>query len=273
MATKKHIPPITAVKQEAIMHARRIIIIPLVIIVAALLSGCTQGNIRIHGTGSNQGTDGIQGVGDMVSRDFQTGDFEIISINVPFVVIWNESPQTSVTVEMQENLFGQLLINVRDGILLVESLEPFDVSSPNIPRIYITSQNLIELSSDIAIFTEGWDTVKADIFAIDLTGAAVIDIPLDVDTLLVYVDEAGASLTFSGNADYASYVVEGGVTISAFDLQTADTRVEFTGAGSIEVNASNTLDVSIVGAGTVRHKGNPTVTQSITGLGSVTSAD
>ena len=241
------------------MRRKFVIIISLAMILAVLLSGCTGRSVR--------------GTGDMVSRVFETEPFTAVNLDVPFVVIWQEGSQTSVTVEMQENLFEHLQISVQGGTLLAESRRSFEVSAPNIPRIYITSPQLVGLSSDVAIVTEGWDTVNAETFAMNLSGGAVVDITLNVNALEINVDEGGAYLTLNGRANNTNIAVTGGVNISALDLQTADTRIQLTGGGVIDIAVSDTLDVTITGAGFIRYSGNPTVTRSITGFGSVSSVD
>jgi len=241
------------------MRRKFVIIISLAMILAVLLSGCTGRSVR--------------GIGDMVSRTFETQNFTAINLAVPFVVIWQESPQTSVTVEMQENLFEHLQVSVRNGTLLAESRRQFEVSSPNIPRIYITSPQLVGLSSDVAIVTEGWDTINTETFTMNLSGGAVVDIALDVNALEINIDEGGAYLTLNGHADSTNIVVTGGANISALDLQTADTRIHLTGGGTIDIAVSDTLDVAITGAGFIRYRGNPAVTRNITGFGSISSVD
>jgi len=238
---------------------KRLIIISLVLVVMVLLSGCTGRTIR--------------GTGDMVSRTFQFDNFSALNLNVPFIVIWQEGQQTSVAVEMQENLFEHLQVFVQGGALFIESRRQFEVNPPNIPRIYITSPQLVELSSNAAISTEGWDMVSTEKFAMNLSGGAIVNVPLNVNLLEINIDDGGAYLTLTGSANNTNIVIEGGVNISALDLQTANSRIELTGGGIIDIAVSDTLDVTINGAGFIRYRGNPIVNRNITGFGTVSSID
>ena len=247
---------------EILSHGKKkyvgLLITALILLVVSL-SGC--------------GGRSVGGGGDMVSRAFQVNSFSELNISIPSTIIWQESQQDSVNIEMQENLFEHLQLSVRGNSLTVTSSRPFETTGPNVPRIYITSPQITSLSSDNAITTEGWDKVNAPSFSLNISGGALIDIPLDVSFLEVVVDDGGASITLIGNADNTSIVVNGGVTISALDLQTADTSINLTGGGVIGIAVSNSLDVDIEGAGIISYRGNPTVTRNITGFGSVSRVE
>ncbi|MCL2216523.1 MAG: DUF2807 domain-containing protein [Defluviitaleaceae bacterium] len=242
------------------MSKKNLTCILLIFVMAVTLVGCSAQSIR--------------GIGSMVSQSFQVGDFTTININVPFIVIWQEQEQTSVTVEIQENLLEHLQISAQGNTLLVESGRPFEASSPNTPRMYITSPQIVGLSSTVAIATEKWDIVNSETFVMNLSGGAVVNIPLDVNYLEINIDEGGAYLTLNGNANTTDiFVTNGGISVSALALQTKDTRIDLTGGGVIDIAVANTLDITINGAGIIQYRGNPIITRNVIGVGSVSRID
>ena len=61
--------------------------------------------------------------------------------------------------------------------------------------------------------------------------------------------------------------------VTAFPLAARQVVANVTGAGDIEVNASEKLDADIAGAGSIRYKGHPAITQSIAGAGEIAEAN
>jgi len=241
---------------------RKIFTLNLLLVGALLLGAC---NVTIGGNP-------IQGRGEMVSHTFQVEDFTAIDIGGNYNVVWRQSQTQTLTIEMQENLFEHLQVSVANGVLLVDSRRTFNTGLGNTPRIYIHTPALDAVSFSGAANATDWDTIRAQNFSIDVSGAANISIALEVEQL--DIDVAGAAdIELSGSAGTANLISSGAGSISAFSLQTASANIDLSGVGSTDISVSDTLDVDISGAGQVRYRGNPTVTQDVSGLGRVSRAD
>lgn len=76
-------------------------------------------------------------------------------------------------------------------------------------------------------------------------------------------------LQCEGLADKVHFAVAGTCNIKAAKLQSKSTSINLSGSGSVEIQASEKLDVKIAGSGTVRYVGEPAITQSIAGVGKI----
>ena len=243
------------------MKKKTFAFVGLALALIMLLGGCV----------ASFSTGGVKGTGDIVSRNFETKDFSAIDIRMPFTVTWKEGQQTTVTVQMHENLFEYLKISVKNNTLIADASKSFNILGSK-PQLHITTPSLTALTSDAIIEVTDCDTVKAESFLIKLDGASSIDMNLEVESLDVS-SSGGAKLKLSGNANTANIDTEGAVDFSAFDLQTADTRIKMQGAGKLDIAVSTTLDVKLEGVCKVSYKGNPVVTKKIEGLATVSNAD
>ncbi|MFK7920746.1 MAG: head GIN domain-containing protein [Bacteroidia bacterium] len=135
-------------------------------------------------------------------------------------------------------------------------------------HLYITSPTFesIHVSGGVELETE--NTIESDVLAINVSGAADLDLNLAVDDLRVGLSGA-ANAELEGSAESASYSVSGAGHIDADDLKSSSVKIDLSGAAAADVYATESLDVKISGAGSVSYKGDPEVRKSISGLGSV----
>ena len=84
---------------------KKLILLAILLTGTMLLGGCVVG--------------GHAASGPMVSRSFDVGDFDSISIGGSREIIFRQSESSSVTIEMQESLFDILEVYVSGGTLHV----------------------------------------------------------------------------------------------------------------------------------------------------------
>ncbi len=90
-----------------------------------------------------------------------------------------------------------------------------------------------------------------------------------------YFQSTGASkVRLDGAVDDLLADMTGASELDAENLRTKTSEVSTTGAADADVNASDSLKVSITGAGKVTYSGNPpTIEKHITGAGSIKHRD
>jgi hypothetical protein len=113
----------------------------------------------------------------------------------------------------------------------------------------------------------------SDRFELEVPGASLIDMDLEVTDLEIMLAGAGA-VTLKGRAEHQSISLNGVGNLSAFELESRSSKVTVSGMGSVEVNVKENLDARVNGVGSIRYKGNPTnVTDRVSGLGTIDIAD
>jgi len=250
---------------------RKIGIFALLIVAAmVLLGGCA--NVDAGGGGNI-----VQGTGPMVSRSFQVDDFAELEVGggSSFTVIFRQSDNISVTIEMQENLFDFHEVSVRHGSLSVaRATRDRIVYYYYRPRVYINAPFLTAINVNGALHAEDWDAIATQNFSIVSNGFVAISAPLEVDTL--ELDLSGASeLEFWGDAHTVIITKNGAGSIIAGGLQTTEAEINLNGAGEVIIAVSDNLDATLEGVGNIRYIGNPIVTQNIgrTAIGSISRVD
>jgi len=215
----------------------------------------------------------IQGTGAMVSRAITVDDFNAIDISGGYVVIYRQSQTSSLTIEMQENLFEHIDVEVRGDTLHIGSgIRSISTTRANTPRIYIYAPYLGSASFSGAVDATDWDAISADSFSLVSSGAGNFGLALEVESLDIRAS-GSANIELSGNASNASITVSGSSDINAGALQTRDAEIRISGSGDAIIAASDSLDVNVSGSGRVRYIGDPDITQSVSGSGSVRRAD
>ena len=222
--------------------------------------------------GGCSGGSSVEGRGEMVSRDFNVTNFNAINFSGPYNVTWQQGPAISVTAVMQENLFNYFNVLVSNSVLRADFSRSITVRGNNTPRIYITAPYLESAHFHGATNATDWDTIYAEAFYLNTSGAGNITLNLEVDNLILFASGT-SDITISGNANVTDVVVMGTGSISAENLQIRDARVNISGVGNADINVSDYLDVTLSGVGNIRYRGDPTVTQNVSGLGSVRRMD
>jgi len=240
----------------------------VLLLTLVLSTGCV---ITTFG-GGGFGANAVQGSGPMVSRDFNIPDFTGLNISGGYTVVYRHANTASVIVSMQENLFDYLNVDVRNGVLHIDSDRNFRTSSGNTPRLYVYAPMIDSVTVAGAITASDWDTINAPSFYMNVGGAVTATIDMNVEELDITVAGA-ATLYLSGTATEATVSIAGASNLNGEGLQTRNAVISVAGTGNAELAVSDNLNVSISGVGNVWYIGSPNVTQTVAGMGRVRSRD
>jgi len=241
---------------------RKIIAVAMLIFSAMMLLG---GCINMSGRRV------VYGTGAMVSRSLSGGNFTELEIGggASFTVVFKQSDDISVHVEMQKNLFDLHKMSISRGALSITRTNNNTIIYGDYrPRVYISAPYLTAINVGGALHTEDWDAIRTPSFSITSNGFVGMAAPLEVDTLQLHLSGA-SEIEFWGDAQNVVITKNGAGSILARGLQTKDAVITLNGAGDIEIAVSDTLDATLAGVGNIRYIGNPTVTQNRSGLGSI----
>lgn len=209
----------------------------------------------------------IDGNGNVVNEKRTVSSFSKIDISGGFEVLLNQGNSEKVELEVDENLIELIETKVKGNTLYISSEEP--IGNAESLKIYITVVDVEDIDASGAIELKNKGTYKSDNLEIDISGAADIDLNLEVENLVM--DMSGASeTTLTGAADNLEIEISGAGDLDAKKMKTKTTEIDISGAGSAIVNVKKKLKVEVSGAGSVQYKGNPKVDESISGAGSVT---
>lgn len=110
--------------------------------------------------------------------------------------------------------------------------------------------------------------IKQPSLFVYLSGAAEMEAKLDVEDLTVDA-QGDCEFELYGSAVKASYTLQGICEGESDELKSNEIKCILQGSCSLEVYATELLNVQIDGMGEVEYKGNPSITKQIRGIGSI----
>jgi len=190
--------------------------------------------------------DSVRGTGMNVNEQRDLPEFTELSVNGTLSAeVTIGSPQ-SVTVSGDSNIVPLIRTEVRSGRLVVEPRNRFRSDPP--VRVVITVAQL------------GWAGA---------TGALSITVT-GLRTESFTVRASGAStIRAAGSADRLDAEASGASRLRLEDVNARDARVDASGASSIDLQVSSTLEGDASGASSIRYGGSPQVNVKSSGASSV----
>jgi len=193
-------------------------------------------------------------------------DFHSLDITIACELYVRQGDEESMRIEADKNILDRLEIEVRDSTLYLETRHDRDFDDWDV-EVYLTVKSLksIDIGGAVKLRTNG--TLKGDKLELDISGAADLEMRIEVDKLLA--DFGGAvNAELEGRARYVVMDMSGASKVEADELMTDAFYLEFSGFGKAEVYAEKVLKVDMSGMGVVRYGGNPKkVKTSSSGLG------
>jgi len=202
---------------------KRTITIVLVVLVA-LLAGCTQGSI----TGS----------GNVVTREEAFTGFDKLDVSHGFKVDVRQAEDFSVVIRVDDKVEKYLDV-VKKGSTLQISLNWNLIAIRTTLEAEITMPELagLELSGGTHCTVTGFESTKA----------------LDLDM------SGGSDATLTGSAGDVTIDASGGSEADLSGFSVVDANVEASGGSQVTVNASGRLDADASGGSKVYYLGSPTL--------------
>lgn len=190
---------------------------------------------------------GIAGSGHRKTEKREVKAFNAIDTSGAYDINVTCQKAASFEIEADDNILPLIKTEVRDGTLFVSNDQEFHSSQS--PSLRVMLPDLAKLTNSGAGTVSIVDA-NSNQLDLNLTGAASID-----------AGGKAKSLTISST---------GAGKIHAGNLHAEKARVSVSGAASVDVYATEQLDVDISGVGNVSYGGNPkVVNKNVSGIGRV----
>ena len=217
---------------------KRKFVVLLLVACGLVLSGCK----------FNRGIAG-SGVRKTEKRDLKS--FKAIDTTGAYEIDATCQKPASFEIEADDNILPLIKTEVRDGILFVSNDQAYHSSKPTMLRITLPDLN--------SVASHGAGEIK-------IADARSNDLKIE--------STGAASVVASGTSTSVTISSSGAGKIDTSNLHAEKARVDVNGASSIDVYASEQLDVSVSGVGNVSYSGNPkVVNKHVSGIGSVSPKD
>jgi hypothetical protein len=204
-----------------------------IILISALVTGCTKDNLK--------------GEGAIITESRELNNFTMVEISGERYAEIIPATRARVEITGYENLVQAYEAKVKNGRLSFEYPDHCKVRQDNIKlKIYTPSIAKISMSGHTEVKVA--DGFSGQQFDAQLSGNSHLT-------------------TGTGNFETSGFFTSGNAKVYAANITSNKAQVDVSGNGYIEVKAKDQLSIRISGNGEVHYWGNPVVSSSISGNG------
>ena len=183
-------------------------------------------------------------------------------------------------INLSQSLDQQIVVNtydfslvqteVREGVLYINV--PTNPYTPMILDISVPTLSSIRAVGAASIDLEPQSIFTTDTLTLDLSGAAEVD--MDLQVAVLNIDAKGAaSVELTGTANSATITLAGAGEIDAEDFLVQTMHINCAGASEADIHVVRELWAQAAGASKISYMGNPTIKQNMAVGGSVIKRD
>ncbi len=214
-----------------------------------------------------------KGSGKVISKAHTVSFFDAIDLSGAYNVALSKGSTPGISIETDDNLHELIQVETRDGVLSITSYRESVLRPSRMDLFIVYTDDIKKITVNGACKLTSSEILISDQLYFNLSGAS--DLHLEVETKSLFTKVSGAgNIHLYGTASSHRIELAGASNLNAKDLLTRNTQISLSGAGSADVNASETLDASLSGVGKIRYHGDPKEKHiNKSGLGSIRSAN
>ena len=188
----------------------------------------------------------VAGSGKRVTETRNIGSFTAISTEGAFWIEVTCQKGPSLEIEGDDNVLQFVTAEIGNNVLRLKSTKSYSTKEPITVRISVPNLEALSVSGAGKIDIKGMNNES---FEIDASGAP--EIVVAGTTKVINIDSSGAA------------------DIDTHNLRASRAVVESKGAGKIDLDVADQLDVTVNGPASVVYRGDPVVNKTINGPGRV----
>jgi hypothetical protein len=196
----------------------------------------------------------VEGNGNVTTQKRAINEsFQSVSIGHGLELIIEQSSQTSVTVEADENLLKHIKTEVRDGELVISS----DANISSTTAKIIVSMPVIEgIESTSGSTVKGKNIIKSDNLELSSSSGSTMEVNVDVKSLSCDASSSG-DIKVSGKAEKLETDVSSGSNIDAKDLVARIITSDASSGATSTVNPTESLTAEASSGGEINYVNTP----------------
>ncbi len=189
-----------------------------------------------------------------ISRSIE--NFEKLAVSGSFEVHAEQGNTPSVRLELSGNIDADMIVTEVRGNTLHISYERWVNNVRGKAKIYVTFNQLTDITNSGAsnIFVKS--TLKTDRFSVTCSGSGKVEVDIDARDVKTVISGSG-SISMGGKAESQSVTISGSGSMNALEMASKSADIRLSGSGRAQVQVSDELTVSASGSGNVKYRGNP----------------
>jgi hypothetical protein len=198
--------------------------------------------------------DQVNGDGNVVTETRNVGDFDQVRGTNGLDVFLTEGTENKVMIEADENLQPIIETEVRDGKLIITTLE--NIGRSKAKKVHITYTNLTAIEASSGADVEGRSVVKSQ--SLSLSASSGSDLKVEIFSQDVTAQtSSGADITVSGKAANLYAQASSGSDLNAKNLLVATCEAKASSGADITVHVKERLATEASSGGDINYYGNP----------------
>lgn len=193
------------------------------------------------------------------NKTFPIQSFTSVEVNIVGNVIYNQSNNTSVRAEGNEELVNRLLVKEKNGKLEIDLQEKLNKKKKKKLTVYISSPTIEMIEMDGVGNFEMEGNVKTPNLEIDFEGVGNFK-AMALESKAIEVEYEGVgNITLGGTTDFLDLTFTGVGSAKTQDLKAKKAIIKSDGVGNVKCYASESIDVENNSVGSVSYYGNPKI--------------
>ncbi|RWX02506.1 head GIN domain-containing protein [Flavobacterium cerinum] len=197
---------------------------------------------------------GIKGSGNVTTENRTvTGDFTTVNVDDGMEVIIEQGPQSSITVEADDNLQKHIKTEVKNGELYISSDQNI---SNGAKRITVRLTDIKSISCDGGSSIKSSGLLKGNSIDLSSDGGSSVEVRVEAKNLNCD-SSGGSSLAIVGMAHNIEADASSGSSIEANKLTAHNVKADASSGSSITVNPIDKLTADASSGSTIYYVGTP----------------
>jgi len=206
--------------------------------------------------------------GKLIREKKDLDPFTSISISGNANLFIKTGTQEQLNIETDPQYISQVKAEVQDGRLSLEPNNDNEIPSSAPINYYLTVNHIdrIEITGGSTVSSK--DTLSGEQFLLEINGNGKADLKLKVNKLDTTIAGA-AQIKLQGSVTEQFITVNGMCMFDGRKLNSKNATVVLNGSSTINLHATQVLDIKIAGNGKVQYSGHPQISQEIRGGGEI----
>lgn len=213
----------------------------------------------------------VDGSGNVVTKNRNISEsFTSVSASNGLEVILEQSTNSQVKVEADDNLQEHIITEVKEGELKIYS--DVNIRNSKAKKVYVQMAKLNSLETSSGAFVTSSNVMESTSMDISASSGSEIDLKINAST--VNCDSSsGSEIKLGGKADKLETESSSGSSIDATDLAVKSAVADSSSGSSININATETITAEASSGSSVNYVSKPATLNKKTSSGGSVSEE
>lgn len=178
--------------------------------------------------------------------------FTKVEVSGSISLFIKQSDTLSLKLVGDELDLNNIIVFVKDSTLIIKPKERLK----NDTKIYITAHYINSVSASGTSKVVTLNTLVSDSLSLHVSGSGFLNLDIKTNNVDMFLNDA-SQLIISGNTNYSTSFLNGASNLSAYKLNSINTKVTTFGASTAKVSSSEKINAQATGVSSIKFKGEP----------------